>query len=137
VILLDTCVIIDWAKVRIDDQETYVASILSRAQLEFGVQLAPDTAERARRRQRLADWDQTMDWEPFTVDASRSYGVVAAATASGGAAGKARASDMLLAAQAHALGATLWTFNRSDFAHVESLIPVATPPLASAGSADG
>jgi predicted nucleic acid-binding protein len=129
VILLDTCVIIDWAMVQIADEETFVASILSRAPLEFGVPMAPDPAERARRRQRLADWDQTVDWEPFTEDASRSYGVLAAATARGGAAGKARASDMLLAAQAHALGATLWTFNRDDFAHVESLIPVATAPL--------
>jgi predicted nucleic acid-binding protein len=127
-ILLDTCVIIDWALVTIDEAETYVASILSRAQLESGVEMAPDPAERARRRRRLADWDEAIAWEPFSEGASRSYGVLAAGAARSGASAKARATDMLLAAQAHCLGATLWTFNRADFAAVAHLVSVAEPP---------
>ena len=54
---------------------------------------------------------------------ARSYGTDTAAE-------RVEIDQALLAAQAHALGATLWTFNRADFAHVESLIPIITAPLA-------
>lgn len=39
-IILDTCVLIDYGRYVFDAEESYGASILSRTELEFGVQRA-------------------------------------------------------------------------------------------------
>jgi predicted nucleic acid-binding protein len=128
VILLDTDVIIDRGKYVFDPDQDFAASVLSRAELELGIQSACDARTRALRVQRLAILDAEFDWLELDVEPTRSYGVIAAqAIPPGGA--KLRSKDALIAAQAHRHGATLMTANIDDFARFSHLITVVEPVL--------
>jgi len=120
-IILDTSVLIDDLRNLPEDQE-YAASILSRAELEFGVAIAKD-AQRDERRQRLAQLDDLFDWLPFSTATTRAYGILAHATHVHAPA-QARRIDTYIAAHALELGVPLMTANTADFAHVQHLITV-------------
>lgn len=77
-ILLDTNVLIDLDLYAFDPDEEYGASILSRAELEFGVRAARTPHDAAERTRRLNQLDQRFDWVGFDVESTRSYGLVAA-----------------------------------------------------------
>ncbi|MDR2373883.1 MAG: hypothetical protein LBD77_07260 [Bifidobacteriaceae bacterium] len=119
-ILLDTTVLVDLA---FPESEQVSASILSRAELELGIRVAPDAATAARRTARLAVLDAMLEWLPFTEADSRAYGVIGAAVHARAAA-QARRTDTFLAAQAYARGAGLMTANVQDFKHVSHLVRV-------------
>jgi predicted nucleic acid-binding protein len=125
VILLDTNVLVDLHRYRLDTAERYAASILSRAELEFGVLAARDPHVAADRLRWLHDLDDRFDWLEFDVAAGRSYGIVAAAARATGA--KVRGKDALIAAQAHRHGAAVLTANPADFRPFDHLVRVLAP----------
>ncbi|QDP98330.1 type II toxin-antitoxin system VapC family toxin [Microlunatus elymi] len=137
-ILLDTNVLIDLDQYQFDPQEVYGASILSRAELEFGVRAATNPGDIAERTRRLNDLDQRFDWIPVDIESTRSYGIVAAGARATGA--RIRSKDALIAAQAHRHGATVMTANTDDFSPFDHLIEVSAPirrvPDADVGGAD-
>lgn len=127
-IVLDTNVLIDRDQYVFDEHETYAASILSRAEFEFGIQVARDTTTRTARAKRLAALDEEFEWLAFDVESTRSYGLLAAAVPTGGA--KVRSKDALIAAQAHRHGAAVMTANIADFAPFAHLVTILAPQSA-------
>jgi len=125
VIILDTNVLIDYDRYHFDAGEAYAASILSRAELEFGVQAATSPEQIAKRTQRLNQLDARFDWLPMDKESTRSYGLVAAGTKATGA--KVRGKDALIAAQAHRHGAGVMTLNADDFKSFAHLVTVLAP----------
>jgi predicted nucleic acid-binding protein len=125
VILLDTNVLVDLHLYRLDPDEQFAASILSRAELEFGLRAARTAHDTAVRTARLNELDALFDWLPFDVASTRSYGVVASTARASGA--KVRGKDALIAAQAHRHGATVLTANLDDFLPFAHVVQVAAP----------
>ena len=103
-------------------------SVVSVAELQFGVLVAPDDERRAHRLARLSAILRT--FEPLPVDAAvaASYGALAAATHRSGRKATARSLDLMIAATAHAHGARLITANAADVGHLGELIEIV--PLA-------
>ncbi|AEE46865.1 PIN domain-containing protein [Cellulomonas fimi] len=126
-ILLDTNVLIDLHLYRFEPDETYGASILSRAELEFGVNAAPTDEAAAERLARLHDLDAVFDWLEFDKPSTRSYGIVAHRARATGA--RVRGKDALIAAQAHRHAAPVMTANVDDFAPFSHLVSVLRPTL--------
>jgi predicted nucleic acid-binding protein len=121
VILLDTSVLIDppveWPGAILG------SSMLCLAELEFGVQRAPNAAERARRARRLTVYRDQLQWIPFEEPDAASYGVLAAKVAPTRPA-HARSTDIMIAAQALTLGVPLLTRNVKDFELVSDLVEI-------------
>lgn len=132
-ILLDTNVLIDLPDDGFLGDEALGASILSRAELEFGIRAARNDTIALARTQYLAALDRLIDWLPFDADASRAYGFLAAAMHRNGAKGQARKTDTFIAAQAYAARVPLVTRNIADFAPISSLIHILDPGRAGAG----
>jgi predicted nucleic acid-binding protein len=130
VILLDTNVLIDGYLYFFDPAESYVASMLSRAELELGVQGERSLVVRQERQVRLARLDARVTWRPFDRAASQGYGAVAGHASVTGA--RLRSKDALIAGQAYSLGCTIMTRNTADFApfaaFVQTIEPVLKPP---------
>jgi predicted nucleic acid-binding protein len=104
-------------------------SVVSVAELQFGVLVAPDDERRAHRLARLSAI--LRGFEPLPVDSAvaASYGELAAATHRAGRKATARSLDLMIAATAHAHGARLVTANLGDVQHLSGLIDIvaATP----------
>ena len=126
-ILLDTNVLIDLPTDDALGDDTIGASILSRAELEFGIRAARNDTIALARAQYLAALDRFVDWLPFDTDASRAYGYLAAALHRNGAKVRARKTDTFIAAQAYAAGAALMTRNVDDFAAISTLVRIVDP----------
>jgi hypothetical protein len=95
------------------------------AELAAGPHATADSAERARRQDRLQRVEAT--FEPIPVDAAvaRGYGRVYAAVATAGRkARRRRAFDLLIAATALAADLPLYTRNPNDFGGLDSLVEV-------------
>ena len=99
-------------------------SMISIAELQFGVLVAPDDERRATRLARLSSILRA--FEPLPVDArvAASYGQLAAATHRAGRKATARSLDLMIAATAHAHGARLVTSNIDDVRHLDGLIEI-------------
>ena len=99
-------------------------SVVSIAELQFGVLVAIDDASRAHRLARLSAILKS--FEPLPVDAAiaASYGELAAATHRVGRKASARSLDLMIAATAHAHGARLVTANVDDVRHLDGLIDI-------------
>ncbi|QCB92353.1 PIN domain-containing protein [Cellulomonas shaoxiangyii] len=124
-IVLDANVLIDLDLYALDPDELYAASILSRAELEFGVRAARTAADTAARTRRLNELDRHFDWLPLDVECTRSYGLIAVSARATGA--KVRSKDALIAAQAHRHGAAVMTANLDDFRPFDHLVEVVAP----------
>ena len=124
-IILDTNILIDYDRYLYEADEAYAASILSRAELEFGVQAAKSPEQIAKRTQRLNQLDARFDWLPMDKESTRSYGLVAAGAKVSGV--KVRGKDALIAAQAHRHGAAVMTLNTDDFKPFAHLVSVVAP----------
>lgn len=111
-ILLDTSVLI--APVESWPHDEIGASALALAELQFGVQAGATVEVRMQRMRRLAGLRRLFDWIPFDEAAADSYGVLAALVRKQRPV-HARSKDILMAAQAHALGASFLTRNPRDF----------------------
>lgn len=120
--VLDTSVLIAYSLNPIDGD--IAISMISIAELQFGVLVAPDDERRATRLARLSSILRA--FEPLPVDAkvAASYGQLAAATHRAGRKATARSLDLMIAATAHAHGARLITSNIDDVRHLDGLIEI-------------
>jgi predicted nucleic acid-binding protein len=120
--VLDTSILISEAAVPVEGD--IAISIVSIAELQFGVLVAPDDDRRAHRLARLSAILRS--FEPLPVDAAvaASYGELAAATHRAGRQATARSLDLMIAATAHAHGARLVTANGDDVKHLEDLVEI-------------
>ena len=119
---LDTSILIAEAAVPVEGD--IAISIVSIAELQFGVLVAPDDDRRAHRLARLSAILRS--FEPLPVDAAvaASYGELAAATHRAGRKATARSLDLMIAATAHAHGARLVTANVDDVKHLDGLVEI-------------
>lgn len=119
--LLDTSVLIaETAPVETEG----AISAASIAELHFGVLVARDADEAARRAARLGAVEAA--FHPFPVDAAvaREWGRLAAAVSQRGGNPRRRAVDLAIAATANVHGIPLLTADTTDFAIVDDLVDV-------------
>jgi predicted nucleic acid-binding protein len=100
-------------------------SVVSIAELQFGVLIAPDNA-RAHRLTRLSAIQRRFDPLPVDEAVADSFAELAARVTAIGRQPRARVMDLLIAATAHAHNATVYTRNPDDLAGLDGLITVTT-----------
>lgn len=120
--VLDTSAVIAGHLEEVDGE--LAISAVSMAEIHYGVLVAIEAAERARRLRLLTEL--TARFDPLPVDAAvaASYGVLAAAVRSAGRQPRPRSMALLIAATAHAHGARLVTRNAGDLAGTGALLDV-------------
>ncbi|MPQ97895.1 PIN domain-containing protein [Modestobacter sp. I12A-02628] len=94
------------------------------AELHVGVLVATDAGIRAERLRRLSVLQRQFDALPVDDVVAASYGRLAAAVVAAGRRPRARTMDLLIAATAHAHGASLYTRNAADLVGVEDLVEI-------------
>lgn len=99
-------------------------SVITLAELQFGVLVARTAAVRAERLRRLSILHKHFDALPVDEAVAVSYGQLAAAVVDAGRQPRRRAMDLLIAATAHAHGARLYTRNINNFAGLENLVDI-------------
>lgn len=102
-------------------------SAASLAELHFGVLIARDSDERARRAQRLGVIESTFEPLPLDATVAREWGRLAAAIRERGGQPRRRAVDLAIAATANAHNVPLLTHNPGDFQLINDLITVRVP----------
>jgi predicted nucleic acid-binding protein len=102
-------------------------SAASLAELHFGVLVAADEDERARRSQRLGVIEATFDPLPVDAAVAREWGRLAAAVVSRGGKPRRRALDLVIAATANVHRVPLMTLNPKDFALIADLVDARAP----------
>lgn len=122
--LLDTSVLIDAESP--GDLEGAI-SAASLAELHFGVLVASEEDERARRSQRLGVVEATFDPLPVDAAVAREWGRLAAAVTSRGGKPRRRALDLVIAATANVHSVPLLTLNPNDFALIDDLVDARAP----------
>lgn len=120
-VLLDTSVLI--AAQSGPDEEVAI-SVVSLAELHFGVLAAPDEEVRAHRIRRLGVIESHFDPLPFDAAVARECGRLHAAVAQRGGQPRRRAFDLAIAATANVHGVPLLTYNRKDFQIIADLVDV-------------
>jgi len=102
-------------------------SAASLTELHFGVQVAPEPDERARRGLRLGVIEST--FEPLPIDAAvaREWGRLAAAVGNRGGQPRRRAMDLAIAATANVHQVPLLTHNLADFKVIADLVDARAP----------
>lgn len=99
-------------------------SVASIAELQFGVLVARSSEARATRLARLSAIQRRFDPLPVDDAVADSYGRLAARVAEVGRQPRARTMDLLIAATAHAHGASVYTRNAVDLAGLEDLVDI-------------
>jgi len=124
--LIDTSVVVDLEQIEPDRLPVECAvSAITMAELAAGPHATADSAERARRQDRLQRAEATFEPLPGDADVARAYGrVYAAVAASGRKARRRRAVDLLIAATAVAASLPLYTRNPDDFAGLSDLLEI-------------
>lgn len=102
-------------------------SAASLAELHFGVLVASDEDERARRSQRLGVVEATFDPLPVDAAVAREWGKLAAAVVSRGGMPRRRALDLVIAATANVHDVPLLTLNTKDLALIDDLVDARAP----------
>jgi hypothetical protein len=120
------CLIIDLEQIERADLPLEVAvSAITMAELAAGPHATAETAERARRQDRLQRAEATFEPLPVDAEVARAYGRVYAAVAvSGRKARGRRAVDLLIAATAVTAGLPLYTRNPDDFVGLSDLLEI-------------
>lgn len=121
-VLLDTSVLIGELPPP-DDVEAAI-SVVSITELHFGVLVAVDDDERARRTARLSVVEATFDPLPVSVEVARIWGQLAAAVARRGGNPRRRQIDLAIAATARVEGVPLLTENIGDFQIIDDLVDI-------------
>ena len=99
-------------------------SVVTVAELHFGVLVAQDQATRAERLRRLSVLQRTFDPLPVDDAVAASYGQLAARVVAAGRQPRARVMDLLIASTAHAHDARLYTRNAADFTGLNDLVEI-------------
>ncbi|WP_109471111.1 PIN domain-containing protein [Ornithinimicrobium cavernae] len=102
-------------------------SVVSLTELHFGVLVATDPDERARRTDRLAVVEATFDALPITSEVARAWGRLAAAVTQRGGNPRRRQIDLAIAATAAVENVPLLTHNVGDFRIIEDLVDARRP----------
>jgi toxin FitB len=123
-VLLDTSVLIG-AGVPADVEAAI--SVASLAELHFGVLVAADPDERARRAQRLGAIEATFDPLPVDAAVAREWGRLAAAVAERGGQPRRRAVDLVIAATANVHDVPLLTADTADLVIIDDLVNAQAP----------
>ena len=123
-VVLDTSVLISDSA---PDHVEAAISVASIAELHFGVQVAANPDERARRTQRLGAIESTFDPLPVTAAIAREWGRLAGAVSERGGQPRRRAMDLVIAATANVIGVILMTDNVSDFEIIHDLVDARSP----------
>lgn len=131
-ILLDTSVLID--NVQPDGDHEYAVSVVSLAELHFGVLRAAGSAHLAERLRRLTEIEHRFTPIPVDRRVAIAYGECADAVAERGRNLRPRSFDLLIAATARVEGVPLATLNHEDFRGLEHLVEVIAPPRDTAPS---
>lgn len=97
-------------------------SVASLAELHFGVLVAVDVDERARRTARLGVIESTFDPLPITDQIAREWGRLSAAVSTRGGKARRRTVDLVIAATANVHGVPLLTHNIRDFQIISDLV---------------
>jgi len=124
--LIDTSVVIDLDVIDADRLPREIAvSAMTIAELAAGPHATTDSAERARRQDRLQRAEATFEPLPVDANVARAYGrVYAAVRAAGRKARGRRAVDLFIAATALAANLPLYTRNPDDFAGLSQLLDI-------------
>lgn len=101
-------------------------SVVSIAELQFGILVAKTPQARATRLARLSAIQRRFDPLPIDDAVADSYGRLAARVVEAGRQPRARTMDLLIAATAHAHGASIYTRNAADLAGLEDLLRIVT-----------
>ncbi|WP_067567927.1 type II toxin-antitoxin system VapC family toxin [Nocardia acidivorans] len=101
-----------------------MVSSVTMAELAAGPHYAKDTAERARRIERLQNAEALFDPLPFDTRTARRFGNIVAAVLDAGRNPKPRRIDLMIAAIASVHGLPLFTVNPDDFADLADLLTV-------------
>jgi predicted nucleic acid-binding protein len=109
-----------------DDVEAAI-SVASITELHFGVLVAGDDDERARRTARLSVVEATFDPLPISVEVARVWGQLAAAVARRGGNPRRRQIDLAIAATAQVEGVPLLTENLGDLQIIDDLVDARRP----------
>lgn len=120
--LLDTSVLIA-AEVQPLPGELAI-SVISLAELHYGVLVAKNADARAARLSRLSGLQKRFDPLPVDEAVAESYGRLASRLVASGRSPRARVMDLLIAATAHAHQAILYTRNAGDLRGLEEVIDV-------------
>ena len=99
-------------------------SVISIAELHFGVLVAQDSEERASRLARLSTLQRRFDPLPIDDAVADSYGRLSARIVEIGRKPRGRSMDLLIAATAHAHDATVYTRNAKDLSGLEDLVKI-------------
>lgn len=120
--LLDTNVVIATDVGKLEGE--LAISIVTLAEIHFGVLVARDAETRAGRLRQLTTLQRQFDALPLDEAVAASYGEIAAAVHQAGRQPRARTMDLLIAATAHAHSARLYTRNPRDFVGADKHIEV-------------
>lgn len=99
-------------------------SVVSLAELHYGVLVAKDSEARNLRLTRLSGLQRRFDPLPVDDAVADSYGTLASRVAKVGRKPRARALDLLIAATAHAHSAQLYTRNAEDLRGLEDVLEI-------------
>lgn len=102
-------------------------SVVSITELHFGVLVARDDDERARRVARLAAVEATFDPLPVSAEVARAWGRLAAAVTQRGGNPRRRQIDLAIAATAITEQVPLLTHNLADFELIKDLVTARHP----------
>ena len=120
--VLDTSVLIGSTLDRLEGE--FTISVVSIAELQFGVLIAPSESQRSHRLARLSAI--TRIFEPLPVDSSvaASYAEIASDTYRAKRKSSARSLDLMIAATALAHKARLVTANIKDVQHLDHILEI-------------
>ena len=99
-------------------------SVISLAELHFGVLVARTPEARAERLRRLGLIEKSFDALPVDDAVAREYGQLATAVTRLGSQPRGRVADLLIAATARTHDAELWTRNAADLIGLNSLLRI-------------
>lgn len=102
-------------------------SVASITELHFGVLVADDDDERARRMDRLSAVEAVFDPLPIRAEVARAWGRLAAAVTRRGGNPRRRQIDLAIAATATVERVPLLTHNLADFQIIEDLVDARRP----------
>jgi predicted nucleic acid-binding protein len=123
--LLDTSVLIAREEeLEIEVPREIAISVVTLAELHYGVLIAKDDLTRQRRLSRLGAIEAS--FQPLPVDSAvaRAFGVVSHAVKAAGRQPRSRSMDLLIAATALAHNIPVYTRNATDFEGLRDLIDV-------------
>lgn len=124
-VLLDTSVLIDNAPLAPEHQ--YAVSVVSLAELHFGVLRGAGSPHLGERVRRLAEVEHRFSPLPVDRRVALLYAECADAVARSGRNPRPRSLDLLIAATARAAGAMVCTRNLDDFRGLEQYVTVLAP----------